>query len=106
VIVLLATTKDSIMNSLAEVDDGNDRVLLAPSETGFALHAGTIESWRTNLPYQQAIERVLSEIAEIARMSLRSRASALDVVEAAVIAMEDCPFFNAGTGAAQRGWCS
>ncbi|OXV07802.1 hypothetical protein Egran_04435 [Elaphomyces granulatus] len=85
----------------ADMDSGNDRgVLPALSETTFALHAGTTESWETNLPHQQAIEQVLGEITEIARASLLAGASALDVVETAVIALEDCPFFNAGTGAA------
>jgi Asparaginase len=55
------------------------------------LHAGTTESWETNLPHQQAIEQVLGEITELARASLLAGASALNVVEAAVIALEDCP---------------
>jgi hypothetical protein len=66
----------------------------------FVLHAGATNSWETNLALQQAIEKVLFETAETARTSLRAGASALEVVETAVVALEDCPFFNAGKGAA------
>lgn len=72
----------------------------AASETYFALHAGVSESWETDLNRQQEIEQVLVEIAETARSNLSAGASALDVVEAAVVALEDCSLFNAGKGAA------
>jgi beta-aspartyl-peptidase (threonine type) len=54
----------------------------------------------TDLILQQAIEMVLFETAETARVSLRAGATALEVVETAMIALENCPIFNAGKGAA------
>ncbi|RSL39181.1 hypothetical protein CEP54_016358, partial [Fusarium duplospermum] len=62
----------------------------------FALHAGTTNSWETNLDHQQAIEALLADVASNARASLRASASALDVVEAAIVAMENSSLFNGG----------
>ncbi|OCL12796.1 putative L-asparaginase [Glonium stellatum] len=70
------------------------------SKICFALHAGTTESWETNLERQQEIDQVLSEVSERAYSSLSAGISAVDVVQAAVVALEDFPLFNAGLGAA------
>jgi beta-aspartyl-peptidase (threonine type) len=62
-----------------------------------AIHggAGEFPSGRDTAAHRAA----LHEIATAARERLRQGAAALDVVEAAVAALEDCPLFNAGTGA-------
>lgn len=65
----------------------------------FALHAGITETWETGLPRQQEISRVLCEITDNARSQLIGGATAIDVVQAAALAMEDYPLFNAGKGA-------
>lgn len=62
----------------------------------FALHGGA-----GDLPDNgdtREHRAVLQRIAQRARDALAAGAPALDVVEEAVAAMEDCPLFNAGTG--------
>ncbi|KAJ4308782.1 hypothetical protein N0V84_011898 [Fusarium piperis] len=73
---------------------------LPPPDGFFLLHAGATNSWESNLDRQQAIQEVLSSVASTARASLCAGALALDVVEEAVVALEDCPFLNAGKGSA------
>lgn len=71
------------------------------SETfSFVLHAGATNSWETDLDRQRAVEKVLLRIAEDASASLRAGVPSLDVVEAAVVQLEDFELFNAGKGAA------
>ncbi len=64
----------------------------------FALHggAGDLPPGQQDTREQEA---VLRRVAEAAVTRLRAGATAADVVEAAVAALEDCPLFNAGTGA-------
>lgn len=64
----------------------------------FALHGGAGEAARPrhdDEDYRAALRR----IAEAGVSALRGGASALDVVEQTVVALEDCPLFNAGVGA-------
>jgi beta-aspartyl-peptidase (threonine type) len=63
----------------------------------FALHGGAGELHADADTREQ--RAVLRRVGEQALAALRKGASALEVVEAAVVAMEDCPLFNAGTGA-------
>jgi Asparaginase len=65
----------------------------------FALHASITETWETDLPRRQEIPRVLREITGNARSQLIGGETAIDVVQAAVLAMEDYPLYNAGKGA-------
>lgn len=63
------------------------------------LHAGTSESWETNPGHQLEIEQMLRVTVAEAGSRLSSGATALDVVQFAVSALEDYPFFNTGNRA-------
>ncbi len=67
----------------------------------FALHggAGVIDPEQFSDARRRACASVLREIAEAAVALLRSGGSAVDAVEQAVIALEECALFNAGHGA-------
>lgn len=66
---------------------------------GVVLHTGTCEIWTEELQCQEEVEEILRGIAETAGAKLRWGAKALDVVQAVVMSLEDCPLFNAGKGA-------
>jgi beta-aspartyl-peptidase (threonine type) len=67
-----------------------------------AIHGGAGTIPRTNMTpekesaYRQELQRILQEGINV----LKQGGQALDAVEAAVVALEDCPLFNAGRGAA------
>lgn len=67
----------------------------------FALHggAGVIDRASFGSEREAAYHARLQAIAAQAQAELTAGASALDVVQRAVEALEDCPWFNAGTGA-------
>ena len=67
---------------------------------GVAIHggAGAMPASLTKSD-QKSIAEALDDIVSTAAASLQSDVAALDVVQAAVEALEDCPFFNAGIGA-------
>ncbi len=62
-----------------------------------ALHggAGELPAGHDTREYRAALQTILAD----ARRRLLDGASALDVAEGAVVALEDCPLFNAGYGA-------
>src|SRR3569623_1604445 len=62
-----------------------------------ALHggAGELPAGNDTSEYRAALRTILAD----AHQRLRKGASALDAAEAAVVALEDCPLFNAGYGA-------
>ncbi len=64
----------------------------------FAIHGGAGNPAREAAPRTEHRE-ALRRIASAAWQALRDGASATDAVENAVAALEDCPLFNAGTGA-------
>jgi isoaspartyl peptidase/L-asparaginase-like protein (Ntn-hydrolase superfamily) len=72
-----------------------------PARIGFALHggAGVIDPEQFAPERRAACAAALHAIAVRAVAALRKGATALDVVERAVIELEDCEFFNAGRGA-------
>ena len=72
---------------------------MSGSKYAVALHAGATESWKTDPTHQQRVESILNEVALEAGSRLSCGAKALDVVQAAVSALEDCEHFNAGRGA-------
>lgn len=72
---------------------------MATAKFAVALHAGTSDTWNYDAFHQQEVEKILKTIAETAGAKLSSGAKALDVVQAVVTSLEDCPFFNAGKGA-------
>lgn len=72
---------------------------MATAKYCVVLHAGTCDTWNNDALYQQEVEMILKDIAETAGAKLRSGAKALDVVQAVVMSLEDCPLFNAGKGA-------
>lgn len=72
---------------------------MATEKFGVVLHAGTSDTWTHDALYQEEVEKILKDIAETAGANLRSGAKAIDVVQAVVMSLEDCPFFNAGKGA-------
>lgn len=63
------------------------------------LHAGTTESWQTNLAHQKGVESILQSVVQKAGAQWAIGAKALDVVQSVVAALEDCTHFNAGKGA-------
>jgi beta-aspartyl-peptidase (threonine type) len=65
-----------------------------------AIHggAGTIEKQRMADDVRAAYENALREALETGRTILQQGGSSMDAVEAAVISLEDCHFFNAGRG--------
>lgn len=65
----------------------------------FILHGGCSESC-PDIDRQQEISRNLHEIAEKVSNVLANGLTAKDAVMLAVSALEDCPVFNAGHGAA------
>jgi beta-aspartyl-peptidase (threonine type) len=67
----------------------------------FALHggAGVIDRRQFTEARELCYRAELERIARVAVTSLQAGEKALDVVEQAVSALEDCPFFNAGHGA-------
>ncbi len=72
------------------------------TRVAFAVHggAGPLRRLRQSPDEEAAIRRALAARLEAARAALASGASALDVVEQAVVALEDDPSFNAGLGSA------
>jgi beta-aspartyl-peptidase (threonine type) len=72
-----------------------------PERIAFALHggAGVIDPAEFAAERRAACADALRGIAQRAVAALREGASALDVVERAVVELEDCEFFNAGRGA-------
>lgn len=65
----------------------------------FALHGGAGDPRPGGETQESEQRRALREIAREAAASLQAGASALDVVELAVVRLEECPLFNAGIGA-------
>lgn len=72
---------------------------MATAKFAVALHAGTSDTWNNDAVHQQEVEKILKTIAETAGAKLSSGAKAIDVVQAVVTSLEDCPLFNAGKGA-------
>ena len=72
---------------------------MAAAKYCVALHAGTCDTWNNDTSYQESVEKILNEIAQTAKAKLLYGAKALDVVQAVVVSLEDCPWFNAGKGA-------
>jgi L-asparaginase / beta-aspartyl-peptidase len=66
-----------------------------------AIHggAGTLLRQRFSPAVQQEYENALRQALQAGLTILQNGGRSLDAVEAAVIALEDCPFFNAGRGA-------
>lgn len=73
----------------------------AVRQVGFALHggAGVIDPAQFSDSRRSDCATALREIAHAAVALLRGGGSAIDAVEQAVIALEECAFFNAGRGA-------
>ncbi|OQE16569.1 hypothetical protein PENFLA_c027G02582 [Penicillium flavigenum] len=74
-----------------------------PSVYSFALHAGTMENWTYDPFSQTDIEESLKEMAVAAGALLATGARAIDVVQSAVVLLEDHDEFNAGKGALEAG---
>ena len=69
-----------------------------PSLIRFALHGGAGDMPPKDHDYSQQ-QHAMREIAQRAQAALLAGQPALDVVQQAVEALEDCPLFNAGHGA-------
>ncbi len=64
------------------------------------IHGGAGGNAKSITPEREAeYKKHLQEALEIGKKMLREGAASLDVVEAVVVYMEDCPLFNAGKGA-------
>jgi L-asparaginase / beta-aspartyl-peptidase len=61
--------------------------------------AGSYTATQFSLEQQTAYRTALAEAVAAGETVLAASGSALDAVEAAVVALEDCPLFNAGRGA-------
>lgn len=77
------------------------RLETSPTPFALAIHGGAGDITPQNLPTDQeeACRIALTEVLEKGYEMLRSGANSLDVVEATVRMLEDCPLFNAGKGA-------
>lgn len=66
-----------------------------------AIHggAGTLEKQRFSASLIQQYEKALLQALQAGLHILQNGGRSLDAVEAAVLELEDCPFFNAGRGA-------
>lgn len=72
---------------------------MTPAKYGIVIHAGTSDVWNNDTPHQQQVEETLKNIAQVALAKLQFGSRALDVVQDAVMSLENCPLFNAGKGA-------
>ncbi|MBD1572113.1 isoaspartyl peptidase/L-asparaginase [Vibrio sp. S17_S38] len=70
-------------------------------EYSIAIHggAGAMSKGKLSPEQEESIENILKGIIEESLKDLSEGQSALDVVQAAVNKLEDCPWFNAGKGA-------
>src|SRR5690606_24000001 len=75
-------------------------VSAAPARWALAVHggAGAAREGRIEAGREASIRAVLAAVLDAGARALAGGASALDVVEEAVRALEDSPFFNAGRG--------
>jgi len=75
---------------------------LASSPTAIAVHggAGRIERGRVSLERDAELRDAVARVLRSGREQLERGARSLDVVQAAVAALEDDPLFNAGRGSA------
>jgi beta-aspartyl-peptidase (threonine type) len=71
------------------------------NEYAIAIHggAGAMSQGKLTPEQEDEITMILQHIVEKELESLKNGADALDVVQSAVICLEDCPWFNAGKGA-------
>jgi len=71
------------------------------NKIALAVHggAGTILKYEMTLALEDEYRDGLETALRVGREILQNAGSALDAVEAAVVALEDCPLFNAGRGA-------
>lgn len=71
------------------------------NEYAIAIHggAGAMSKGKLTPEQENEIQTILKSIIEEGLSSLEHGASALDVVQAAVVQLENCPWFNAGKGA-------
>lgn len=78
-----------------------DQFQSSSSRTVLAIHCGAGPITSKNLTPEQEKDSlaVMVHVLESGYAQLRRRGRSLDVVEAAVRQLEDCPFFNAGKGA-------
>lgn len=71
---------------------------MATANFAVALHAGTSDTWNHDAVHQREVENMLKTIAGTAGAQLSSGAKAIDVVQAVVTSLKNCPLFNAGKG--------
>ena len=64
-----------------------------------AIHGGVSDSGRADKSFETAAKAALAQTIDMALKRLRDGDNALDVAEAAVVALEDTAVFNAGRGA-------
>ncbi|MFA5713612.1 MAG: isoaspartyl peptidase/L-asparaginase [Bacteroidales bacterium] len=70
------------------------------AEWAFIVHGGASNGIKSMTPERVALyEKHLQEAVDVGVNLFKNGASALEVVEAVVVYMEDCPLFNAGKGA-------
>jgi beta-aspartyl-peptidase (threonine type) len=75
--------------------------LAAPAPTALVIHggAGVIERQALSADDERAVRRDLDRALDAGNAVLRDGGSALDAVTAAIVVLEDSPWFNAGKGA-------
>ena len=71
----------------------------AESKTSLAIHGGAGEVFGVAPSERMFVEFLMTIVVAIGKHSLGIGESALDVAQDCVVALENCPFFNAGKGA-------
>ena len=64
-----------------------------------AIHAGAGEEFGLQAHEKKLVEFLLAVVVFVARQDIVAKRSAVEVVQKAVVALENCVFFNAGKGA-------
>lgn len=97
--LLRLSVHTSITSSIFTMASSTKFAKKGSSRWQFIIHGGCSESC-PDVHRQREISRNLHEIAEKVSKALEEGSSAKDAVVLAVSALEDCPVFNAGHGAA------
>lgn len=99
-----------LMSSIFFLASCREKVNQYPKEWALVIHGGAGGRWETKedgtrVPVRFSSEREdlfiqeLNKAKELGEEMLKNGASAMDVVQAVAVFMEDCPLFNAGRGA-------
>ncbi len=100
--IILSFTSSCASNEKQEESSGEKWALVVHGGAGGKrkpLADGTVPPVKMSQKRKAEYEKHLAEAVALGKKMLKEGADALDVVEAVVVYMEDCPLFNAGRGA-------